>query len=285
MTTNASQHSLDGPLHLYRYDVLAALDIPASKLTQSYDPLQRPRLTSEQQAVMEQRWQELLHSGRRITDGVLYRVIEHRHSASGLQISLGRTSYREYLCTNVAHPEWRKQYGPDCMADTIAVTGVAVTRDGRVSLQRRSSLVGEWPGAYAVAPSGHPQPPHTFQEALMAELVEETAARADEVDGEPIVTGLLRETARHKTEVTFLLRLALTWGQLTQRIPTDAWEHQSLEPLTWTPDYCAEFLLAHEEETIPQSHGGLLLAGRVQFGPQWYEQTVRRLLQQRSAQG
>ncbi len=118
----------------------------------------------------------------------------------------------------------------------------------------------------------------------MAELVEETAARADEVDGEPVVTGLLLETARHKTEVTFLLRLALTWEQLTERVPSDAWEYQSLEPLAWTPDACAEFLLSHEEETIPQSHGGLLLAGRVQFGQRWYEQTVSQL-QRRGAQG
>ncbi|MDP3063250.1 MAG: NUDIX domain-containing protein [Chloroflexota bacterium] len=228
---------------------------------------------------MEQTWQELLRSGRRLTDGVLYRVLGFSQSAERLRISLGRTSYREYLCTNVAHPEWRQEYGPECMSDAVAVTGVAVTQDGQVPVQRRSALVGEWPGAYAVAPSGHPQPPNTIQEALMEELVEETGARHDEVEGEPRLTGLVLETARHKTEVTFLLRLALTWAQLKERVPADAWEYQSLEPLTWTPGACAEFLLSHEEETIPQSHGGLLLAGRVQFGQRWYEQTVSQLLE------
>lgn len=258
-------------------ELLAAVDLPMSALTQEYDSSWHPRLSRQQRVQVELHWRHLKGSGRRLTNGVLYRFRSLQREGGGLRLRTGRTCYKEYLALNLAHPEWRQSCGVDCTADPIAVTGVVVTRDGRVPMQRRSATVGEWSGAYAVSPCGHPQPPHSVQEALMAELQEETGIRPEEVLGEPRLTGVLMEVVRHKVELTFLLRTSLTWEGLLSRTPSDAWEYDALDPLEWTPDACAAFVSDKERTIVPQSRGALMLAGRLEFGEDWYIGLAGRL--------
>ncbi len=261
---------------LSRYSLLAATDVPSSRLHVDYDPSSRPELTPSQRAAMDVYWEALKREGRTLKDGPpLYRFLGFRQKPGGFRISLGQTTYKEYLGSNVAHPEWRKAPGPQCMSDAIAVTGVAVTLDGRLPLQKRSALVAEFAGAYAATPSGHPHPPASLPEALMLELEEELGVKAKEVAGEPRFTGLVLETRRHKAEAAFIFHVGLTWEEAMRRTPVDAWEWDALEPLEWAPEPCARFLIAHMDDTVPQSHGTLLLGGRADFGEAWFRDTVR----------
>ena len=250
--------------------------LPIASLVTRYDPEARLPLSPAELADTDQAWAEALKTRKRLQDLPLYRLLAARVEADSLALDLGLTGYKEYIGTNVRPPAWALADPEGKMSKPIAVSAVAVSKDGKVFLQARAEGVGERDaGRWHITPSGHIHPPQTVLEGLMAELCEELAVESSEVDGEVAVSGLIVGKWNYKPELTFLLRLRATSEDILARSAPDNWEYERLEPVEWEAATVRQWLLRGEAEWVPPGHAALLIAGRVDFGEEWMAGVLR----------
>ena len=94
----------------------------------------RPPASAEVQGLMEQAWTARLdqarQSGTILFDGPLCRLIRFETRRDKLELTLGPTGYKEFLGTNLTHPQLRYQHGEAIMADPLGVSAAARRRSG-----------------------------------------------------------------------------------------------------------------------------------------------------------
>lgn len=258
-------------------------DLPARALSSTYDPGAVAELGPAQRAELERMLARRAAAGEvliRRPDGALpdlYRLLSFEASARELRFRLGRTDYAEYLLTNVEHPEWRRELGPQAMSDALAASLVLVTADGRVPWGRRSRRILDARAcAYHVLPSGHPEPPGSLVAGLLDEAREETGVEPGELF-DLCCTGLLRSSASGKPELTFRARTSVTFDAMLARERAGAWEFDELYTLPWRAADVARWLVLHRDDAVPPGHAALLMAGRAAFGAAWAAEVLRAL--------
>lgn len=250
------------------YDVLVAGRFSPEAVVGRFDPDARAALTEAQRQEVRRIAEGLRRQGKVVTSEPLYRLVAFDRDGPLLALRLGLTDYEEYIGTNGSHREWRTLYGVAAMSDALAVSAVTQTADGLLVIERRSDKVAERPGFFHVKPSGHPQPPEGLTQGVLTELEEELGVSPSEVTG-LVCTGLVRDAASYKPELTYALRIRATSGEVLRRTKADAWESSELLFISPSRDALADWLARNRDATVPAGHGALLLYGRETFGPEW----------------
>ena len=207
----------------------------------------------------------------------LYRLDHWRfESKDFLDIWTSETDYAEYLVSNT--DKWR-EFAMEARSDPIGISVVVKTQDNKSLVGRRSGRVHDRPNSMHVIPAGHVHPPESFEKGLLQELYEELDVST--VASNMIrVTGLLRSLTNGKPELTF--RIELTEHTALQLIESqanacDSWEFEEVWSVDWTSETLSRYLIEQQEFLVPPGHAALLLAGRIDFGHQWYNNMISDL--------
>jgi hypothetical protein len=266
-----------------RYEVMCTVSLPLSAVSIRHRSIRRASWSDE-----------LEHSRRRLVercererrplltsaDGSLlplYRLDAIAEcSESSLVLATSATDYAEYMLTNLEHPEWRTERGAEVMSDPLGVSAVVRTADSVVLVGRRSGRPHDAPGALHVVPSGHPHPPQSVGAALETELRDELGLAMQEIS-DASITGVLRAQPSGKPEVTARFVATLDSDHVLERWEQaeERWEYEVIETVPWEPDVVADWLVQHIFTCVPPGHGAIALAGRVEFGPDWYESFLK----------
>jgi hypothetical protein len=207
---------------------------------------------------IEREWAARLAANSRLFDGAKYRLASAHATpgeAAGCCLTIGPTSYREYVGTHLiaeTHATLVADGADGAAADACAhlscalgVETVLVTADRHVVLLRRSHAVATSAGQYN-GPSGHPEPDAArgglgaledaaavrdqIFDAVLAETVEETGAPRAAL-GEPRLIGAMADGTR-KPDLLFVTPTRLTAQQMLalfrEGAPSDAWESSGM---------------------------------------------------------
>ena len=210
-------------------------------------------------AHVDRRWREALAKaggeGRHLFDGGVLRWLRHSVSAVGLEIELGRGSFREFVGTNldpqiVADVE-RGALLWEQLGNAVGTSAIVVTRDGRLLAGRRSARVvgnaGELHSFGGILEGVEPASPRVDVFASMRrELQEELALEPAELR-DLTLNGVILDPATLQPEMLFDVVVPLTAREVRERWPKAASrdEHDSLIDLPDDPRAIESALAAH----------------------------------------
>ncbi|MFA6133233.1 MAG: hypothetical protein WC869_04365 [Phycisphaerae bacterium] len=241
-----------------------------------------PRLVNpEIEQFIEQVWIKetalAASSERKIYNGQLVRLAECDVQGNQMTLTVGATSYKEFLGTNVANSALRYLHGMEVLANPIGTSAAVVSSDGFIVLGRRSEKVTGYPGMI------HP----------IGGMVE-TVGQADEIDIFASIRKELHEEAGISQEVGRILCLGLvrdkqlcqpefifdveadadmrTIRQLAAKA-ADAFEHQELLAVRNQPASVVTFIEQHRQQCTPLALAVLLLHGLHHWGSGWFTAT------------
>jgi 8-oxo-dGTP pyrophosphatase MutT (NUDIX family) len=136
-------------------------------------------------------------------------------SASGerLELRFGRTDYREFVGTNVCHPEIATRFGEEYLANGAGVCSTIESSDGKLLLHRRSERVFEHPGMLhfcggSLEPAETPAGPIADPFAVMTREIDEEMGIPAAAIANMSCLGLARDGLTLKPDV--LLRTPLS---------------------------------------------------------------------------
>jgi len=254
-----------------------------NQLTIIYNPALRMPKTAEIEDWMESLWQEKLAQAKanriRLFDAPLFRFISAQASEDQLALTLGDTSYREYVTTRV--PEFALTHPRQDLGNALSVCSVIETSDGAILLEKRQG-VDVYVGRYHVIggffermlDTDQGQQPDPFA-AMCREIREETGIQADDIRDQYCLGAVYDVTTPH-AELCFLTRLHIPLTEVQKRQPEDE-EIQHLLSLPITAESLHNFLLAHHGNISATGEPNLILYGGWKFGTGWYEDIMRRL--------
>jgi hypothetical protein len=209
-------------------------------------------------------------------DGQLCRLIEFEASAGRLSLTLGRTSYKEFLATNLMGAHLLYTHGADVLANPLGVSTAVTTSDGFLLLGRRSQKVVYNPGRIhpiggiveaGQSPSGLPDP----FESILQELRTEANVTPDLI-GEVMCLGLVRDKRIIQPELVFDATLKVDAPALRKLASqaAEAQEHDNLILLMNYPSSVVTFMENHSEVLTPVATATLLLHGLRHWGSGWF---------------
>ncbi|GAC1361467.1 MAG: hypothetical protein NVS2B12_16140 [Ktedonobacteraceae bacterium] len=249
-----------------------------------YDPALCIAPTRQKRAWMDTYWQEqLLHARlneRRLFDAPLFRYIRSRPTEQTLDLTLGDTSYKEYVTTRT--PLFAHEHARHELSNPLAVCSVIETSDGFILLDRRVG-VDVYVGRYHViggffertldthAAVGLPDP---FA-AIRREIREETGIQSSDIS-EQYCLGVVYDLTNPHAELCFLTRLRITLQDVQERTPEDA-EIKQLIPLQVTSQSLREFILQHHGNISATGEPNLLFYGALKFGASWLAEILPHL--------
>jgi 8-oxo-dGTP pyrophosphatase MutT (NUDIX family) len=214
-------------------------------------------------------------AGRQLFDGELCRLVKYAAAEDTFTLTLGASSYREFLGTNLRHARLRYTHGPEALANPLGVSAAVLTADGFLLLGRRSEAVAWHAGRLhpiggMVQPAGRRIAPDPFA-AMMRELEEETAIAAEHVV-QSVCVGLVRDKQIVQPEIVFDVAVSLTAEEIRRkaRHAADAAEHTELVPVRDHPASVVTFLEKHARELTPVALATLLLHGQGRWGSGWF---------------
>ena len=263
---------------MFEFEILVRGLYRQTDLHIAYQPDQRLLLPSEQQAWLDQRWQEKLYQAQQqhhlLFDAPLYRFINAQAQPGNiLALTLGETSYKEYVVTRedtFAHGRARNELG-----NPLAVCSVVETSDGFILLDQRQG-VDVYVGRYHVIggfferglDTTASQQPDPFA-AMQREIREETGIQAGDIQ-EQVCLGLVYDLATPHAELCFLTRLHIPLTEVLQRKPEDS-EIKALQTLHVTQTSLRHFLLQNHGNISATGEPNLLFYGALKFGEDWHE--------------
>jgi hypothetical protein len=90
---------------------------------------------------MEKEWQRLIieskFNKRPLWNGPIYRFKSLEQLNNKLTIRLGKTNYRETVCSNKLNTEWATIYGRDYLANNVGLLAIIETEDNKIVLGHR----------------------------------------------------------------------------------------------------------------------------------------------------
>src|SRR5581483_2692556 len=102
--------------------------------------------TAAQRAEIDRIWALRRAENATIFDGLQVRLDGWQATAEKLLLSTSLTSYREFIGTNLNHPEWLKTLGDDFLSNPIGVSGTIKTADYFLIFGVRGFKVAEYSG-------------------------------------------------------------------------------------------------------------------------------------------
>jgi hypothetical protein len=250
---------------------LARGDWPATRLASAWIERGSQRLDATQQAAVEAAW---LAAGARpgvyLFDGSLCRLESFHADADGLRLALSATTYKAFMGTNGAHPEWADTHGPHALANPLGTSVALRSSDGHLVFGRRSQAVALYPGcAHPFGGTMEIPAPGTAVDIIAEaarELAEEVGVAGDDlVDLRAIA--LMEDLRLRQPELVYAARCRRDLATLIARL--DRQEHDACWTVPDDPDAIATALTGDGPIT-PVLRGTLLAWGALRFGDAWF---------------
>ena len=250
------------------------------RLAQSVETAGRPS-TPEIDRLVEQCWQAeqagAASAGRELHDGKLGRLVRLKATDSELHLTLGDTSYRDFLGTHARHLATVLAAGAEHLANPLGTSALIATSDGYLALGRRGDRVTLHAGylhtfgGMLEAADRAADGSYDVFGAIRRELREELALHDAELQ-ELVISGLVRDTALAQPELLFDVTLALTRSDLEERFAPalSGGEHVAVAFLLDEPEAAVRFI-EQAAPITPVAQAALVLHGRHQWGTDWYE--------------
>lgn len=225
------------------------------------------QLPSPHEARAVSHWQTLLaREEQHLFNGALFRLENFAASTEQLQLTLGRTCYRDQIYCNAHAPALVQAYGANVLARGLGVSAVVMTSDGFLPLMRRGERVGEEPGKLDVF-GGHAHPEQHLREgkpdlfaAIADEIVAELNVAAHDIT-ESTCCGLVENLLTHKPDLVFEIALRTSREEIA-RNAVHAPEVEEVAELLFLPNELAPlqiFLAEHQLDLTPSAQGTLAL--------------------------
>jgi 8-oxo-dGTP pyrophosphatase MutT (NUDIX family) len=249
-----------------------------------YNPTLRMPKTAEIERWMESLWQEKLAQakvqGTRLFDAPLFRFVSAQSTGAQLTLTIGDTSYKEYVTTRT--PEFTRAHPRQDLGNALSVCSVIETSDEVILLEKRQG-VDVYVGRYHVIggffermlDTDQGKQPDPFA-AMRREIREETGIQADDIRDQHCL-GIVYDVTTPHAELCFLTRLHIPLAEVQKRQPEDQ-EIQHLLSLPITAESLRAFLLAHHGNISATGEPNLILYGGWKFGVGWYEDVMRQLI-------
>jgi 8-oxo-dGTP pyrophosphatase MutT (NUDIX family) len=226
------------------------------------------------EAAVQTAWENALAKpGVHLFDGPMCRLEAWTPLSSGIHLTLSPTSYKLFLGTNMANPQFADQFGPDVMANPLGVSTALLCGDRQLLLGHRTASVAYYPDrAHPFAGCMEPKDRNPFTTARR-ELTEELSLGSSEFHVH-YCTGLIEDTLLQQPELTFIAETNLTRSEIQARL--DATEHRAI----WSIPASApalEQVVQHDPALTPVAIGTLLLWGRLAFGEDWFASIRSRM--------
>ena len=227
----------------------------------------RKKIPEVEQAI-EIAWETALRRpGVKLFDGPMCRLERWDAAADRLELELSPTSYKVFLGTNLANPEFADRYGREVMASPVGVSPALQTADGYLLLGRRNDSVAYYPSrTHPFAGALEPRDQGDLFAAIRRELYEELGLGEADI-AELSCTGIAEDHALHQPELLFWVRSTRSRQQIESQVLPD--EHRDSVAIPARPD---EIVKASQDPTMtPVAVASLLLWGRITFGEAWFQ--------------
>jgi 8-oxo-dGTP pyrophosphatase MutT (NUDIX family) len=237
-------------------------------------------LTDELQSEMERIWQEKLVQAQQqnfqLFDGKLFRMIDVEQLAdSTLSLTLGNTSYKEYIATRT--PAFVQQLTRKGISNALAGCSVIETLDGFLLLEQRQGTDAHNGRFHVIGGfmerdidnKGHAPDPFA---AMNREMREETGIQTDDIR-EQYCLGLAYDTLLPHPELCFVTRLKIPLATVSKRKAEDN-EVQMLRVLRVTAASLKESILSNHGNFSPTGEAALILYGSWKFGTGWFDEVM-----------
>jgi 8-oxo-dGTP pyrophosphatase MutT (NUDIX family) len=243
---------------------------------------QRLHLTEEVARLVADAWDEAkveaTAHGRSLFPGPLTRLLGASDSGDTLTLDLGPTDFREFVGTNLRHPEIAEQHGRNALANPLGVSVAVVTADGQLLIQQRSHQVFEYPGFFHVCGGNvepidvaGPEGPGVCA-AVRRELDEELGIGTEQIVRLTCI-GLIANHASFKPDLLFEAEVTLAAATFHA---TRNEEYSALAFVEGDTDLSA-FLVKNRGRITPPGMACLLAVGRRRYGESWHEGVVPQL--------
>jgi hypothetical protein len=247
-------------------------------------PDRRMPSTPQIQDWIEQYWQERLvaakQRGTLLFNAPLFRFEKASPQIDGtLVLTLGRTSYQEYVTTRV--PQFTTGRSRQELGNPLGVCSVVETNDDYILLDKRTG-VDVYEGRYHVI-GGFAEPerdtrtgqPDVFG-AMSREIREETGIRAGDI-AEQYLLGVVYDLCTPHAELCFLTRLHIPLREVLQQRHAEDQEIKRLYSLAVTPESLREFIITHHGNISATGEPALLFYGAWKFGTGWFEKVLQTI--------
>jgi hypothetical protein len=242
---------------------------PASRLRSRWVASSH-RLPPSCQEQVDDAWATALAvPGVRLFNGALCRLEGHQADAQGLLLTLSRTTYKDYLGSNVHHTEWAERHGPDVLANPVGTSVALRSSDGVLVFGMRSARVALYP-RHAHPFGGTMEVPEPGgQVDLIAEMERELAEEAGIERGELDdlrVIALAEDCTLRQPELIYAAHARLSAAAINARLDPE--------------EHTACWMVRDEQQEIDGVLGGaiplspvlratLLAWGAKRFGQDW----------------
>jgi 8-oxo-dGTP pyrophosphatase MutT (NUDIX family) len=280
---NADQSSTEGKHHemTLPFALLASGSFSECAVrTRWFD--QRLHMTEELTRLISVAWTdatiEATSRGRSLYAGPMTRLLDWTAGGDTLTLDLGPTDFREFVGTNVSHPERALQSGRDALANPVGISVAVLTTDGQLVIQQRSQQVFEYPGFFHVCGGNvepidvaGPEPPGVLA-AVRRELDEELGIGAQQT-ARLICLGLIENRETFKPDLLFEAEVTLAAAAYHDS------SNEEYSTLVFVEGEAAltSFLIETRERLTPPGVACLLAVGRQRYGEPWYERVVSNL--------
>jgi 8-oxo-dGTP pyrophosphatase MutT (NUDIX family) len=221
----------------------------------------------EVESAIDRAWADALsRPGKYLFDGPMCRLESWRAADDRLDLLLSPSSYKPFLGTNMAHPEFADRFGPDVMANPVGVSPALLTADNFLLLGRRNAAVAYYPNRiHPFAGCLEPTDADVFA-AIRRELHEELSLSPQEIT-DLRCTGIVEDLNLRQPELIFSATTIRTRTQIESRL--DRTEHDAIQAIPAT-EAGIEAALAQRDELTPVAVAALLLWGRLRFSETWF---------------
>jgi 8-oxo-dGTP pyrophosphatase MutT (NUDIX family) len=247
-------------------------EYPRGSVRTRWVPDARPRV-AEVEAAVDLAWEEAnRRPGIMLYDLPMCRL-ESFSAGEQLSLNLSPTTYKTFVGTNYAHPEWVRQYGAKVLANPLGVSAVVESADGFFLLGLRNEKVAHYPQRiHTFAGSLEQEESADVFAAIQREITEELNLPAENL-GEIICVGLVEDASLYQPELIFHQKTTLAREKIEKLL--DASEHSKLIAVETEPDLLKA--AAEDAQLTPVAAAGLLLCGRRRFGAWWFDRTSKSI--------
>jgi 8-oxo-dGTP pyrophosphatase MutT (NUDIX family) len=211
--------------------------------------------------------------GVHLFDGPMCRLESWTASSDQLELTLSQTSYKLFVGTNMANPQFADRFGTDVMANPLGVSPALLTADHQLLLGQRTSAVAYHPNrVHPFAGCMEPGDDDPFA-TVYRELHEELSINQSEITDLHCI-GLVEGNDLRQPEIIFAATTRLKKSEIESRV--DPTEHHSIWAIPSTAE-AIESAVTTDKNLTPVAVAALLLWGRINIGQAWFEAIARQV--------